>query len=146
MRLSDYESDPAKMANGVWWSYPGNCTVPGNVPHAKDGCFLIVPMIGNEAFANAFTAAQTPHLGTLRDKETPEEVAAALRKAIWAKAMSKAVLRGWANWDDLPPYTEEKATELLIDPRWVLISEFVVRAANENRAALLREEEQAKGN
>lgn len=145
MRLSDHEIDPAKLG-GVWWDFTTLSTCPGNVPHPTNGCFLIVPMLGNEAFTKLYSALQLPHAGTLRSKDTPEDAAQAIRRTIWATAMAKAVLRGWANWDDLPAFNEAKAVEILTDIRWLIVSEFIARACGENRAALAREEEQAKGN
>jgi hypothetical protein len=144
-KLSDHAIDPKKL-EGVWWDYERKSTCPGNRPTPGAGCLLIVPMVGNDAFHNALDERMTRHSGTLRDKVTPEDVKRKIRQAAWAESAAGRILRGWAGWDDMPTFTEAKAVELLTDIRWKAVAEFVVMASNSIDAALLREEEQAKGN
>lgn len=144
MRLSDFELDEAKL-QGVWWDFATASTCKGNVP-TDGGCFLIAPLIGNDGFHACMDGLLTKHSATLRDKDVPEPVKRELRRALWAEATAKHVLRGWVGWEDLAEFSEAKAVELLTSRKWLAVSEFVARACGEQRAAMQREEEDAKGN
>ena len=146
MKLSDYELDPTRL-QGVWWDFATASTCKGNVPTPGSGCFFIVPLIGNDGFTSAMDAGLARIAGTLRDETIPEEQKRDLRRQVWATATARHILRGWAGWDDLPAsFDEARAIEILSDRRWLAVAEFVARACGEQRAAMVREEEQAKGN
>jgi hypothetical protein len=44
------------------------------------------------------------------------------------------------------PYSREKAAEMLADNQWLLLREFIIRAAQHRGALLAENEETAKGN
>lgn len=145
MRLSDHRLSLARIDNGVWWNFATNSTCADNKPHATDACFLVVPYVGG-AFDVEFSTLCRPYAELMRKGDLPEDV----RRDLVGRAHARAVLRGWANLEDDDgkplPWSEDKATEIMADRRWLVLSTFVCRAANQHAAALAKEEEQAKGN
>lgn len=144
MRLTD-ELNLSKLDGGVWWNYSTKSTCPGNVPHPTDGCFLVIPHVGSR-FAVVKEEMLLPYEALIREGKMPEE----RMRSLIAECVAKTLLRGWANWDDADgnpmPWSEAKATEILSDRRFLTYAHFVESAALSTKAALAREEEQAKGN
>lgn len=154
-KLDDNALDTTKLDDGVWWDYDTKAPCPGNVPHATHGCFLIVPHLGS-GFDGALAEEQLPYLEVFRKKADPDEqtthtelVESTMRRCI-AKAAAKTLLRGWANWEKPDGATlvwsEDEATKLMLDRRYLAYADFVGTAARSTEAALMREEESAKGN
>ena len=145
MRLSDFKLDITKLDGGVWWDFATKSNCRPNEP-SKSGCFLLVPMVGNDAFSNEVDAETARHAMTLRDDKVDESAKRTIRKGIWARAFARHVLRGWSGFVDLPEYSEDRAVEFLTAREWAAVAEFLVMAASNREAAFAREEEQAKGN
>lgn len=142
-KLSDYAVS-AERLKGVWWDFASMTTTKGNV--SVPGSFRVVPIIGNSAFQSAMQEGETKHAATLRDSTIPEENKRQIRRAIWAHAAAEHVLVDWCGWDDLGDYDVAKAVDLLTNPRWMAVAEFIARAMAEQRAAYEREERDALGN
>jgi hypothetical protein len=147
--LHAIKADPAKLLTGSWWRvWPS----PGSVidgepvkvrPPDTDAAFLIVPI--GLAYERAIDEARKPHLHEIRDGKADD---ATLRQ-IQAQALAKAALRGWQGLTmggEAIPYSEAKALDLLTDPAWTWLHEFVLRAAQFRAATLATEEAKAAGN
>ncbi len=150
-KLSDAAMDTGLLKGGVWWDWSTQATCPGNEPHEENGCFLIVPTIASR-FEAVLADEVAPYAEVFRrkppDAEKDEHQAVVDREfyKCRARAMARTILRGWANWDELEDWTEDKAAAFLSDTRYMLFADFIARCSRNNEAALAREEEQAKGN
>ena len=147
--LHAIKADPLRLQSGSWWRvWPS----PGSVidgepvrerPADTEAAFLIVPL--GTAYERAIDEARKPHLHEIRDGKADD---ATLRK-IQAHALAKAALRGWQGLTmggEAIAYSEAKALELLADPAWTWLHEFVMRAAQFRAASLATEEAKAAGN
>ena len=97
------------------------------------------------AYERAIDEARKPFLHEIRDGKASD----ATLRTIQAHALAKAALRGWQGLTmggEAIAYSEAKALELLADPAWTWMHEFVMRAAQFRAASLATEEAKAAGN
>lgn len=142
MNLDDLRVDPAKLA-GVWWDFHTRAPVAGNKPHPTHFCLRIVPMgpAFHAARAEAIDAVAAPGR-----KLAPDT----LQRAI-GEAHGRATLIDWRNLEMgrppvAVPFSVEKAVELLTDPQWIVLRQFVEDATASQSALLAGAEEAASGN
>jgi len=156
MRLSDLQIDIEKADKGIWWNYATKSTCPGNKPHATDACFLVLPSLSNR-LTNEVMEQRRPHADHLRNP--PDEADARgrwedeTREIIHrtrARAAARVALRGWVNLtDNLDQdikWSEDAATQLLLDRANVVLLDFIELCAFSTEAVLAKEEEAARGN
>lgn len=141
MNIDDLRCDPAKLA-GVVWDFHTKLPTPDNKPHPTHLCMRIVPL------GSAFWSARAEALETFSIRgQIPAEV----MQRVTGEVHARVSLVDWWNLEmgtpPLPvPYSVEKATELLTDPRWTLVRRFVESACHNETALLARREEEASGN
>jgi hypothetical protein len=147
--LHAIKADPAKLLHGSWWKvWPSPASVIDGEPVKErppetEAAFLIVPI--GVAYERALDEARKPHLDEIRDRKASD---ATLRQ-IQAQALAKVALRGWQGLTmggEPIAYGEAKAAELLADPAWTWLHDFVLRAAQFRAATLAAEEAKAAGN
>jgi hypothetical protein len=144
--LGQIAIDPAKL-QGVWWQVhrEPDGTIGGRaVPEpTEEGCLRIVPM-GRE-YDEALEKAREPYLAAIRAGRVTDEEG----RKILGDALAAAVLVDWRNLKargEPVSYSREKAAEMLADNQWLLLREFIIRAAQHRGALLAENEEAAKGN
>lgn len=149
MDLNTIRFSPERL-DGVWWTLTAERGVLTGVPtfalkEPNDALpeMLILPK-GPE-YQRVLMEEQYPHREAFRKGEADGK----LLIQINARALARTVLRGWKKIviDGKPiEWTEKVAADMLSDPQWRAIYEWV-EVASENRAVLLKEEEElAKGN
>lgn len=141
MNLDDLRVDPARLA-GIVWDFHTKAPTRDNQPHPTHLCMRIVPL--GAAFWSARAEAMEPF--ALRGR-VPDDV----MQRVLGEVHARVTLTGWWNLEmgsppQAVPYSVEKATELLTDPRWTLVRRFVESACNNETALLEQREEEAAGN
>ena len=147
--LASVEADPKLLRDGVWfeiWREP-DTTIGGRAlrdgPLPDKPCVLIVPL--GFAYQRALEEAREPYLERLRARAATD----ADMDAMQGQALAKAVFRGMVNLsvgDEVLAWTEAKAAELMTDPKWIRLREFVQAAAMLKAVTAAREEAQASKN
>ncbi len=115
-KLSSIKMDLTKSAEGIWQDYAA-------------GIRLLVACLSNPAYAQYLTLLQRPHLRQIRAGTLDNSVAATLTK----KAVARHILLGWENIEDDTgkpiPYSEQKAFEIISDPAYSDLYNFVLETA-----------------
>lgn len=149
LELHAIKADPIRLLNGSWWKvWPSAVSViDGQAvrerPPESEAAMLIVPI--GTAYERAIEDARKPYIDEIRERKASDET---LRK-IQSVAMARSVLMGWqalTMGGELVPYSEAKAIELLSDPAWSWMHDFVLRAAQYRAATLEHHEARDSGN
>jgi hypothetical protein len=115
-KLSSVKMDIKKVADGIWQDY-------------RAGMRLLIAHINNPAYAQCLTALQRPYLRQIRTGTLENSIATALT----CKAVAKHILVGWENVnndDGNPiPYSSDKAFEIISDPAYSELYNFVLETA-----------------
>lgn len=142
MNLDDYRIDPARLA-GIVWDFATKAPTPDGKPHPEHICFRIVPK--GPSYQSALAAALEAHSADLRRGRVAQEV----MERIVGEVHAQVTLVDWWNLEiggQPVPYSRAVATELLTDPRWLLVRRFVDSAFANESALLAEAEEAAAGN
>lgn len=145
--LDGVRMDPTKLRNGNWWAIwkELDLSISGKpMSGPNDGpCVLVVPQ--GLAWERALDAAREPFLERIREGKLTEEES----RTIQGKALAKAVFRDCRNLSirgEPIVWSEEKAIELMTDPQWLSLQEFVLVASRHRAASAAREEAAAAKN
>jgi len=151
LELSGIKVDTQKLDKGAWWvvrmeggELIGN---PVDKPKDDDAALLIVP--SGYAFERQSEREREPHLTKLRGGDLSDSERDSLMNKITGTAVAKKILRGWQNITvngEAVIWTEEKATELLVQREWKFLLDFCLAAAGHRQATLAAQEAEAAGN
>lgn len=149
--LQSVAIDTRKLVDGVIWEVYRDTdgSLAGRVVKAPtdQGCVHIIPMGAD--YERVYGELLRPILPALRVPALAQDERDRMTREVEAQALAKTVLRGWWNITvkgEPVTWSEAKATELLSDPRWSSLREFIVLAGRHKGCLLEQEEEQAKGN
>jgi len=133
MRISKMRTDPALEKSGAWVVWNGDARVR-------------VRRLGNYEYRKAIAEALKPHRALIRAGALPE----ATMEAITTAAIARHVLVGWDGFQDDSDreieYDFEIAVQLLSDPRYHDLYEFVLAAATRMENFRAEEKEDDLGN
>src|SRR5690606_19221049 len=129
-------TDLQKEERGVWTTYPGT------------DLELLVARIGNPQWESMSRKL----LRQVRKERRKGELSEREAKQLLAPAVARCILLDWKNLEDegpdgnpVPiPYSEAKALELLRDPRFKDLYEFVFSFANDGQAYTVDLEDDSK--
>ena len=151
MDLQQIQLDAGKLDNGIWWalSVDDGQLVGSQVAQPGDDvpAILLVPM--GTAYERHLEREREPHLGKLRDKDTPSAQQEQITLDTAARALAHTVVRDWQNISfkgDVVGYSQAKAAELLADRTFRNLLDFVLIKASERNAALVQVEAESAGN
>lgn len=120
MDLRALQTDLNKQENGVWQSI------------GEDGAALLLAKLPNAKFTARMDALQKPYRALMRSGgRIPSDRA----REITAKAIAETVLLGWRGLTqdgDEIAYSQEKAYELLSDPRYSALADLTVEMARDH--------------
>lgn len=143
-------TDPNKEKSGAWISIQGK-----DVPE-EERAMLCIARIGNEGYTKAMepmtrkvTEIATRNASSARSKGTPDQIDDAEWNEAQTIALSRHVLLGWKNLtlDNTPvEYSEQKAYDLLSDPRLKSFRNLVLELARDEENFRLDFAEEALGN
>ena len=149
MDLQSIESDPVKLAKGCYWRVrrENDGTISGSPidgPDPEVAWLLLVPR--GIAFDRALEDEMVPTRAARREGEvlSPEE-----EWRITGRAHGRATVKGWGNLSiggEPLPFSEGKAIELMTEPRWRALQDFVRLTHHHLAAAAKKEEAKALGN
>lgn len=146
--LNTGRCDPQKIADGVWWKLHLNPDrtfggeplrgAPGDEP-----ALLIRP--ADVDFLRAREAAEKP----LRAEKPTGRLSAADERVVLAEAVAEALWRGAANitvGGEPLTWSKAKAAQMLAQPDWWNLTDFILLAAQSRAAVAAEEEAKASGN
>lgn len=132
MKLSQIQNNPELETNGVWENYGGGLKVK-------------IARMNNPKYEEYLRELSKPHMRRLRSGNLENDIIEEITK----KAVARYVLIGWEGMldenDNDVPYSEQKALEIISDPRYKDFYRDIVDMSNDR--SLFRTEflgEQAK--
>lgn len=133
MKLSRLKIDRDLATNGVWVEF-------------APGVEFLIARAQNAKYRAVYAQLSRDYADVLRNGNLDEDVA----REIAAEANARAVLLGWRGVEDdegnAIDYTWEKGKEVLADPAYEDIFDFVVTVSNTRHRYRVREKEEALGN
>lgn len=125
MDLKNFRLDTEKADDGVWVDMGNNAQIK-------------IAWMNNPAYVKLFTQLSKPYARLAKQGQLPEDKA----KTIMAEVMSKTILLDWQGLkidDQVVPYSQKKAQEILLAPEYAPFFTFVVETAQDE--ANFRQEE-----
>jgi len=151
LELSAIKVDPQKLDKGAWWvvRMEGGHLIGNQVekPAEDDAALLVIP--SGYSYERQLEREAEPHLTKLRRGDLDDADRDALMSKITGAAVAKKILRGWQNISfdgQTPPWSEDKAAEVLAKREWKILLDFVVAASGDRQATLAAQEAEAAGN
>ena len=129
-KLSSVKSNVKKSEEGIWTPF-------------ESGIEFLIARMGNPKYTKLLAKLSRPHHRKLRGSRG---ASSDLENDLTKQAVAKTVLVGWRNLDDEDgnpiPYSQEKALEIISDPAYIEVYNFVLATAGDFQA--FREEDQAE--